>query len=185
MNLKSVFFITLAFGLLASACNKTTVPATNNDSATATTTPPSVILSQTYTNTKYGYSFEYPAGYKLDSSGEAGFSAPATNDSSSINAYNNNHDFQMTVNADISLSPNFSQKGIENHFSATAPKDIIVTPINMFGANGYKVTFSSNVKGVISDFYFIQKPNGPIFQMIVAKSNPISLQIFGSFKFTQ
>lgn len=193
MNFKIVLPSILAVVLLASGCSN--AQHTNNPvssgatSPTKTTSPssiPSIALNQIYTNTKYSYSFKYPEDYQLGTfDEEASLPTAVSNDSGQVYVFKKKSaDYIVTISADVHFFPSFSVQGIENDLG-TMTKNTIITPTEIFGLKGYKLTSNGNDKSIKSDSYFIQNKSGIIFMLIIFKDNPIAQQIFNSFKFTQ
>lgn len=181
MNLKTIFLPILLISLAAVGCNKV---KPIKPTATGTVSPSVIALTQTYTNTKYRYSFKYPEGYKLESSNETGFPAPATNSTGEINIIKDMTTNQIfSIDSTLNLYPSFSEQGIENYFGKN--KNVVITPINILGNSGYKITSNGNDRSIISDFYFVQNKTGVTVMITIAQGNVVSQQIFNSFKFTQ
>ncbi len=144
-----------------------------------------VVFTHSYTNITNKYHFQYPDGYELKSADDAGNERPATNKSPEIHINKGTEQYYIFRMAIIPLNT-LSESAIKTRFSNLIdPQDIHVTSAQIGGIAAYQVSFDSRVHGVVSDFYFVQKPGQGILEITVLRNNDVAQQIFKSVSFTK
>ena len=160
-------------------------------SVMATATPvPSAMASATvttstkavYSNTKYGYSFEYPSN-SLQLTAGAGNTgdlvitptAEGVNVSKKGDSVGNGV-FYVSIPG-IQLTP----ASIRGQFGATKAENLSVTATTIGGVSGYKAVISGD-SSVVSNFYFIKNVAGTVLELTAVISSSDAQGVLGSFK---
>jgi hypothetical protein len=185
--MKFKFYITaaLAITLLASGCTQNSTPQSQSNPTGASVSGVNSDLSQTYTNTKYKYNFQYPSTYHVESSLDSGGSpTPAAEDSQEVDLYTTDATQPVImIGADIGMNPNFSQTGVENSLGDMA-KNATISPIEIFGVQGFKAIPNGNNKSLHGEEYFVEN-QGMIYHIGINQPDTTTQQILDSFKFTK
>jgi hypothetical protein len=180
MSKKIFFLLIIPVVLLAAGCANDRHQSTSNNPQ-----PTAQPLQGTFTNTKFGYSIKYPAGFQVQTfaSTEAGYdlpSSPAKSDSNPVSVNKEGSRSNVTITAYANSSP-LSEQSIKSGY-AIEPEDI--TKVQLSGMQGYKVTFPPDSK-IPYISYFLQNPkDGVRYEVKVTTNDPLSDQIFNSFELT-
>lgn len=131
-----------------------------------------------YTNTKYGYSFEYPAEAEIYSDiPYGGVKTPITSESDIAIVSHNSNTF--TVFFTGYNTPTLER--IRQDFGATPPQDIDAVSVQIGQSIGLKAVFKNQTVTVTTGYYFLQKaPGSPVAKLIVGKDLD---GILNSFRF--
>lgn len=130
-----------------------------------------------YANTKYGYSFEYPAEAVIYADGPYGGEKLALDDNSDSITIEVGEK-RVTVSATSYMTPDI-QKIYQEFSSTIQPPDIVITEVTLGGGKGFKVTFKDPEYTAI--YYFIHKQDGsPVLRMSASAG---LASVLDSFKF--
>ncbi len=140
---------------------------------------------KTYTNTKYHYSFRYPAGYYIYQwSGGEGYPIQITDDAVAV-AVSQKKDTDSIFNIDAATLKDINDiDSIKSQSGATDPKNINLIKTTIAGQQGYSVEFKQNGEWKFFGLYYVKNLYDNTFA-INDSPNPIAHQIFSSLKFTK
>lgn len=131
---------------------------------------------KTYTNTKYGYSFMYPASATLVESPGDGPFVPATATSGGVHVnYAGQAKFSFSIQAGAGLA-SFTKEAVLDTF-AEPPSSVAATKVD---CNQAFMADFAGIPKVVSDFYFVKTGNERTWSITVSKTNEISKKIFSS-----
>ena len=139
---------------------------------------PSLANWQTYTNTKYGFSFKYPSNTRLTASDEGiGLDVPITNTAADVRV-------RLVDQTDVifDVTNSISRQTLTADWIAQQyadPKRIHPVATTMVGLSGFKVPHDSYV---VSDQYYLQKTDGGFIMIVV--NGPVANQILSTLKLT-
>lgn len=145
----------------------------NNDPALEPAKP----TTKKYTNTKYGYSFEYPVEAEIHSDIPfGGQSVPITPESDSATVELSGKRFEVLLTGYTTPT----QERVYQEFSGTVhPEDIVITDVQVGNATGLKATFKD--PALTGSYYFLQKqPGGEVAKITLSAGLE---NILNSFKF--
>ncbi len=179
------FFIIISVTLLAVGCSKNT--AKNQQPPTVPTTTQNTLV-HTYTNTKLKYAFQYPDGYDVRGFEGFGVMVPVTPISTQVMVIKTGGDNGSIFgvredNSIIQLDKNAVEKGVGSPFPTFRQGDYSIDAVTIGGITGYKLSYHGSDQGVVSDFYYIQKPGGKVLDITVIKNNTNAQQMLNSFTF--
>lgn len=137
---------------------------------------------QTYTNTKYLYTFKYPSTVALTSASGNADSQAINGTAAGVNvavtgAPAGEYIFSISIPG-ISLT----DAAIRQQFGATAETNIAITSETIGGNSGKKVVISGDAS-VVSTFYFVQNTAGTVLEITVLNSSTDASAILASLAF--
>ncbi len=140
-----------------------------------------VELSNSYSNARHQYTFEYPEEYEVRGFSEAGGDIEVSQDSVAVGVREiGSTEFIFGV-SEANMS-DITESSIESTFTTTSPEDITVTTTELDGRTASKAVIKGD--DVVTDFYYVQ--NGDkVLSVTVAKNNDNSRAIFESLTWTE
>jgi hypothetical protein len=130
---------------------------------------------QTYTNTKYHYSFRYPKSVKLFASNLEGITNPPIDQNADVAMISDNL-FYVQAEGNIKLDPS----SLQQLFKPGKPEDVMVEATTVNGLSGYKVKIPSDPIKIT--YYFIAESNDFSLKLSVLDNNDLAKGILDSFQ---
>jgi len=142
---------------------------------------------QSYVNTKYGYSLDFPREHEIRGVNEFGTDVPVTSDTENIELRpRGDDDILLAVQARTDVKM-WTPEIVKHEFSE--PFTVVAVEVDDLAA--LKATYDGSDRSVVSDFYFLTSPRGMPFEITVLSRNaPQDLinqaqVIFGSLHFAK
>ena len=135
----------------------------------------------TYTNTKYGYSFEYDATANDITASAGNSDAVAISPTAEgVNVFPTGTGVGKDIFMVSAPGIELTTAAIGGQFGATKKENLSITPVTVAGASGYKAHISGDAS-VVSDFYFLKNKAGTTLELTVAKNNDAASAMLTSF----